>query len=92
MGDAAEILVTDITAELVGERREEWRDGVDYGLKQGTNRVLQSPAMQEIALELELLRALYAATCEALDEAQHQIGVLEAELDYRAPGWDRVAA
>lgn len=93
MGDAAEaILATDVTDELLGERRAEWRDGYESGLKAGTQRTLQSHALEDIAMELRLLRVLYAGVCEALDEAQHQVGVLEAELDYRAPGWDRVAA
>jgi hypothetical protein len=84
----ANVEVIDVTSELIGERREEYREGFDAGLRQGTTRFLQSDAMHQIAFELKLLRVLYAGTCEALAAAQHQIGVLEAELDYRAPGWD----
>ena len=93
MGDAAEaILTTDVTEEILGERRAEWRDGYESGLKAGVQRTLQSHALEDIAMELKMLRTLYGATCAALADAQSQVSVLEAELDYRAPGWDRVAA
>lgn len=88
MDELDEIAVVDVTAEMLGERREEYRAGVDAGIRVGTQRVLQSDALAQITFELKILRALYAGTCDALDDAQHQIGVLEAELDYRAPGWD----
>jgi hypothetical protein len=52
-----EILVVDVTSELIGERREEWRAGFDSGMKQGTSRVLQSGALEQIVLELSLQRA-----------------------------------
>lgn len=52
-----EIEVVDVTTELIGERRQEWRDGFEIGMRSGTQRVLQSNAVEQIALELTLLRA-----------------------------------
>ena len=53
-----EILVTDVTTELIGERRQEWRDGYDSGMRSGTQRVLQSSALEQLMLELTLQRAM----------------------------------
>jgi hypothetical protein len=78
-----------VDVESLVTQRAEWRDGFDAGLKKGSVRFFNSSVMAEFAFELRLLRALYPAVCDALTDAQHQIGVLEAELDYRAPGWDR---
>lgn len=55
--DDLDVAIVDVTTELIGERREEWRDGFDSGMKQGTSRVLQSSAVEQLALELTLYRA-----------------------------------
>jgi len=52
-----EVLVTDVTTEMLGERRDEWRDGFDSGQKSGTQRVLQSDALEQLVLELVMQRA-----------------------------------
>ena len=82
--------VTDVTEEVIGARRADWRDGFDSGLRTGARRVIESQTLEQVVIELKLLRVLYAAACDALADAQYQITVLEAELDYRAPGWDEV--
>jgi hypothetical protein len=67
---AGEPLVLDVTAELLGERREEWRDGYDAGLRSGAKRVLESEMIAQIVSELILLR-----------EVAHRLGV---KCDYWA--------
>jgi DNA polymerase III psi subunit len=45
------------TERTASERREEWRAGYDSGLKHGAARYFNSPLMEQLALELTLLRA-----------------------------------
>jgi hypothetical protein len=67
-----EILVTDVTAEVVDERREEWRAGYDSGIRAGTTRVLQSHAVLAMAFELKLLRAALKGVQGLVAELEHQ--------------------
>lgn len=80
--------VIDITAELIGERRQEWRDGFDAGMKQGTSRVLQSDALGQIVAELKMLRTFV----ECMTEVAHQREGLIAELAHQAEYWHWTAA
>lgn len=68
---ADENLVVDVTAEIVGERRQEWHDGFDAGLKQGTSRVLQSNPLAQMALELTLYRAALDVSAQRERLLQH---------------------
>lgn len=103
---AAESLNIDgvVNAEMTrGARRAEWRDGYDSGLKHGAARYFNSVVMEDIAIELTLLRTLYPALCEELErrgrllnsvnriktQALTRVVELARELDRRAPGWDR---
>jgi hypothetical protein len=54
--ESDEPLVRDVTLEILGEQRQEWRDGYDAGLKAGSQRVLQSQMIEDIALEVKMLR------------------------------------
>ena len=78
-----EILVTDVTAELMGERREEYRAGVDAGTRQGSQRVLQGPVLEQIALELTVQRAVNTA----MAGAAHQRETLLAHWQSEAAWW-----
>lgn len=51
-----EVLVTDVTTQILGEQREEWRAGYDAGLRAGARRVIESQALEQIVIELVLLR------------------------------------
>lgn len=53
---SSEPLVVDVTADIIGERREEWRDGYDAGMKAGARRVIESSCLESITVELVLLR------------------------------------
>jgi hypothetical protein len=83
-----EPLVLDVTMELLGERREEWRDGYDAGLRNGAKRVLESEMLAQIVTELLLLR-----------EVAHRLGVKadywaarSQENELAAEYWHSVAA
>lgn len=76
-----DVAVIDVTAEMVGERRAEWRDGYEAGIKVGTQRVLQSDALAQIAAEIKLLRSAVAILGQhvewyrgKLEDAYHVIG------------------
>ena len=73
MDDLDAVAVVDVTAEMLGERREEYRAGVDAGLRQGTQRVLQSEAIEAIASEVQTLRALVDAMTEVAHEREKVI-------------------
>lgn len=83
-----EPLVKDVTAEILGERREEWRDGYDAGLRAGARRVLESQCMEQIVTELVLLREAAAKLGEKCDfwMARSQ------EMELEATHWYGVAS
>jgi hypothetical protein len=100
---AAEVIALADAERTAPERREEWRAGFDSGVKAGTTRYFNSPVMETIAVELTLLRTLYAAVCDELEQRDKVLAVvnrikcqalarvieLARELDRRSPGWDR---
>ena len=83
-----EVLIRDVTPELLGEIRQEWRDGFDAGIKTGALRIMDSAALQQIASELVLLR-----------EVAHRLGVKcdywrskSDEFEEQATYWHGVAS
>jgi hypothetical protein len=67
-----EPLVIDVTIEILGGRREDWRDGYEAGIRSGTQRVLQSEAVLSMAFELTLLRAVTKGLQGLVAELEHQ--------------------
>lgn len=61
--------VIDVTADILGERRQDWREGFDQGLREGGRRVIHSDVMAQISLELTVNRAV---TNGLLRAAEHQ--------------------
>ena len=84
--------VIDITAEIVGERRQEWRDGFDVGVKQGTARVLNSDALCQLALGLKVHKALNEAMAEAAEQREKLLAHWKAEAQWWREEHDRVSA
>jgi hypothetical protein len=87
-----DVAIVDVTAEVVGERRVEWQAGVDYGLKQGTNRFLQSPAMQQIAFDLTLHRLVVDGMLKVAEERERLLAHWKAEAQWWREERDRIHA
>jgi hypothetical protein len=77
-----DIAVVDVTAEILGERREEWRDGFDAGIKQGTTRVLQSDAMEQIAFDLTIHRVVVNGMIQVAEERERLLAHWKAEAQW----------
>lgn len=84
--------VIDITAELVGERRQEWRDGHDAGMKRGVTSVLQSPAVEQLALELTLTRATLKAVSDTAMQRERLILHWKTEARWWQEEYGRLSA
>ncbi len=79
--ESEEPSVRDVTVEILGERRQEWREGYDAGLLEGARRTLDSYALAEIASELVLMRRVAESLGKQADfwkakflDAVHVIG------------------
>lgn len=83
-----EILVTDVTTELLGERRQEWRDGFDSGIRAGTSRTLQSNALTQLALEL----TLYKSALAVAEQRERLLAHWKSEAQWWREEHDRVSA
>lgn len=83
-----EPLIVDVTTELIGERRQEWRDGFNAGMRAGTRQVLESDTLEGIALELTVLRAACVRLAADVDYWRGRAD--ENELE--AERWHGVAA
>ena len=83
-----EPLIKDVTAEILGERREEWRDGFDAGVKVGSRRILESPTLEQMAAELLLLRDVAERLGKKADYWMRKSDEFEAEATH----WHGVAA
>jgi hypothetical protein len=81
-------VIADITADLVGERREDFRRGFDAGVREGSRRVLYSNALEEMALELTLLRQAAADLARKADYWMMHAQRAELSAEY----WHQVAA
>jgi hypothetical protein len=55
------------------EERSAWREGFQAGLKAGTTRTLQSPTLENLFLELTLLRLVCDAMTQAASEQQAEL-------------------
>ena len=84
------VAIVDVTAEMIGERRAEWHDGVDYGLKQGTTRVLNSPAMQQIAFDLKLHRIVVDGMIKVAEDRERLLAHWKAETQWWREEHNRV--
>lgn len=83
-----EPLVKDVTTEILGASRVEWREGFDMGVRTGTRRVLESQPLGEIAVELLILRAAAANLSEKADYWMRKADEFETEATY----WHGVAS
>lgn len=88
----SEVLVTDVTVELIGERREEWRDGFDSGLREGGRRVMYSDTLQQLALELKVTRVMNEAMCEVAHQRERLLAHWKAEAQWWREEHDKVSA
>lgn len=84
------------------QRRAEWRAGFEEGLKVGAGRAFQSRVIEDIALELDLLRLAYSVVCATAERREralayaerqrraaiHRVLELAHKLDAISPGWD----
>lgn len=84
--------VRDVTLEILGERRQEWRDGFESGVKQGTTRVLQSDALAQIALELKVTRTFNDAMAEVAHQRERLLAHWKSEAQWWREEHDRVHA
>lgn len=73
--------VRDVTLEILGERRAEWREGYDAGLREGARRLLDSEALGQVASELVMMRRVAESLGKQADfwkakflDAVHVIG------------------
>jgi hypothetical protein len=78
------------------ERRHEWRVGYDAGLRAGAQRVFESQALEQLAVELKFLRAALPKVLRQLEhvnagrvDALRRVVWLARKLDALAPGWDQ---
>lgn len=85
---AGETLIKDVTLELLGEQRQEWRDGFDAGVKSGVLRIMQSETLIQLASELALLREVASKLGAKCDYWMHKSDEFEAAADH----WYSVAA
>jgi hypothetical protein len=83
-----EILIKDVTMEILGESRAEWRRGFDAGLRSGAQRVLESQCMGQIVTELILLREVAAKLGEKCDYWTRRA----EEMELEATHWHEVAS
>lgn len=86
--ESDEPLVKDVTAEILGEIRAEWREGFDSGLRVGGRRVLESQCVEQIVTELVLLRQVAAKLGEKADYWMQRSDQFELEATY----WHGVVA
>ena len=84
--------VCDVTAEILGERREEWRAGFDSGLRDGARRVLQSDALSQMSLSLQGRRAVAEAAMDAGVQQERLAQLWKAEAKWWREEHDRVHA
>lgn len=83
-----EVLIKDVTMEILGEQRAEWRSGFDAGLRTGAQRVLESSCMGQIVAELILLREVAAKLGEKCDYWMRR----SDEMELEATHWHEVAS
>jgi hypothetical protein len=83
-----EPLIRDVTTEILGEQRAEWRRGFDAGLRTGAQRVLESQCMEQIVTELVLLRDVATKLGAKCDYWMHRADEMELEATH----WHEVAS
>lgn len=83
-----EILIRDVTPEVLLEKRADWRDGYDSGLSAGCRRVLESQCLEQIVTELVLLREVAVKLAARADYWMAKSDAFEAEATY----WHGVAS
>lgn len=82
--------VVDVTAELIGERREEWRSGFDAGLRDGARRVMHSDAMGQLAFDLKVLRICSDAMADVAVQRERLLAHWKSEAQWWREEHDRV--
>lgn len=87
-----EIEVIDVTTELIGERRQEWREGYDSGIKQGVTRILQSDALAQLAFDFKVLRICSDAMAETAVQREKLLAHWKAEAQWWREEHDKVHA
>ncbi|MGP1609733.1 MAG: hypothetical protein ACTS5G_03420 [Burkholderiales bacterium] len=95
--------VVDVTAEIIGERTEQWRDGFDTGMREGVRRVVGTQdsrkeptqgqsAFAQIALELQVQRVVNDAMAAAAHQRETELAVWKAEARWYMEERDRIHA
>ena len=87
-----EILIQDVTAELVGERQQEYYDGFDYGIRKGVSRVLESRPLGQLALELKVTRVVLDAVSAAAEQRERELAMWKGEASLYRGEYERVSA
>lgn len=82
--------IRDVTDEVVGERGAGWREGFDAGLKQGVSRVLNSDALCQLALALEVHKAFGDAMSAAAEQREKLLAHWQAEARWWKEEYRRV--
>jgi hypothetical protein len=82
--------VIDVTTEIIGERREEYRAGVESGLRQGAQRVLQSDALMQISLSLQVSRAIADAALEVGTQRERLLQHWKVEAQWWREEHDKI--
>lgn len=84
--------IVDVTAEIIGERREDYRAGFDSGLRQGAIRVMQSDAMAQLAFDLKVLRICSDAMADVAVQRERLLAHWKSEARWWREEHDRVSA
>lgn len=84
------VAVVDVTMEIIGERREDYRAGFDSGLRQGAIRVMQSDAMAQLAFDLKVLRICSDAMADHAAQRERLLAHWKAEAQWWREEHDRV--
>jgi hypothetical protein len=87
-----EVLVTDVTAQVIGERRAEWRDGFDQGTREGARRVANSECMQQIAFDLTVHRVVVNGMMQVAEQRERLLAHWKAEAQWWREEHNRVHA
>lgn len=84
--------VKDVTLEILGEQRQEWREGFDSGIRAGVQRVLQSDAMEQIAFELKVQRVVNDGMIQVAEQRERLLAHWKAEAQWWREEHDKVHA
>lgn len=86
-----EIPIVDVTDELIGERREEWRAGCDAGRTMGVRSVLRAKdggypdgmtCVEQMAFDLKIHRVVVNGLLDAAEQRELLIQHLKNELQW----------